>query len=123
MGSGALVLSAVMALSAVPSFAAWDGFVENTAVQSGAKISLVDFNNAGAILKSGAMPMGKYTKNGNLNSAYWGNQAGTKDVYFSDVPKDWTEYDKIEMEIYSEKATNTEFMFIVETESGGGWIL
>lgn len=118
MGSGALVLSAVMALSAVPSFAAWDGFVENAAVQSGAKISLVDFNNAGAILKSGAMPMGKYTKNGNLNSAYWGNQAGTKDVYFSDVPKDWTEYDKIEMEIYSEKATNTEFMFIVETESG-----
>lgn len=123
IGVGAVTMSAIMSLASVPSYAAWDGYVENSPVQSGNTISLVDFNNAGEILASGAMPMGKYTKNGNANSAYWGNQAGTKDVYFSNVPKDWTDYDKIEMEIYSEKATNTEFMFIVESEIGadGGY--
>lgn len=113
-------VAAVLALAAVcmsfNSFAAWDGY--NEAEKESKAISLANFNNAGAIMKSGAVPAAKHTSDGNLYSACWSNRTAVKNLYFSEnIPRDWTEYEKIEIAIYSEKASNGTAMFLIETES------
>lgn len=113
--AGAVIMSMVMLGGSLSGLAAWDGYTETESDQNGTRISLLDFNNAGAILKSGAMPMKEHTKNGNANSAYWGNQTATKDLYFTDVPKDLSECGKLEIEMYSKKAVGDKFMILFET--------
>ena len=83
----------------------------------------IRFDNESSISAGGATASTEYTSDGNEYSMYWNNQTTLKNVYYSGIPKDWTGYDYVEIDMYSKKATGTEFAFIVETEEypEGSW--
>lgn len=85
----------------------WDGYRAVSEVKD--EISLIDFNNISDIISSGAKASGRYASDG-LYSACW-MQNTSKELLFKDVPKDWTEYDFIELYVYAENADNTRFLF------------
>ncbi len=92
----------------------WDGYVEEEAKDV---VDLIDFNNAGTILASGMMPKDRHTADGNLYSGYWGNHGANQNIYLTEgIPRDWSEYERIEIKIYSDIASTGTAMFIVETE-------
>ncbi|MDY3304926.1 MAG: hypothetical protein SOW78_11765, partial [Clostridia bacterium] len=99
------------------SFAAtdiWDGYV-----QSGSETvyerSLFDFNSTGGFIPLGLPPCTDNTLYGNKYSIRCNEQVTNPDIYIymnGDL-MDWSEYNILDFEIYSEKATNADFMVLV----------
>ncbi len=99
------------------SFAAtdiWDGYV-----QSGSETvyerSLFDFNSTGGFIPLGLPPCTDNTLYGNKYSIRCNEQVTNPDIYIymnGDL-MDWSEYTILDFEIYSEKATNADFMVLV----------
>ncbi len=86
-------------------FAAWDGYFRDV----GDKFSALNFNSLSAVLNTRGMTSSAHAKNGNRYSIYWADHLVNTDIYIDlkdDVPADWSSYDKITIDIYSEKATN-----------------
>ncbi len=112
--SAAVIIS--MFFGMIPVKAAWDGYIASADEDV---ISLINFSNASEVAQTGAELSSDYTKGDALYSVYWRNQTSTKNLYFDVKQKDWTEYERIEMDIYSVAATGTEFMIVIETEEMG----
>lgn len=94
--------------------AAWDGYEEG---ETRREISLLDFNNISSVVASRAKPSRKYTSDGNTYSAYWADHTVNGDFWITSfdtsVPSDWSEYTKVILDIYSEKATGAEILALV----------
>lgn len=83
--------------------------------------TLVDMNNQTTITNAGAAASNQITKSA-ANSAYWGNQTKNTKISFDDVPRDFSRYIQLEMWIYSAKATNSDFIILLncdQAESSG----
>lgn len=119
------LIGVMISISCLPALAAdtylWDGYVK-TAIKSGKvrELEVCDFNNLGTILSSGADISSKYTKDYRY-SAYWNDQVNTPSIYFPTSTNDWSEYNLLEMWLYSEKAVNSDFIFIVECKETYGY--
>jgi len=101
------VLIFVHSFYAFAETARWDGYdLQNAPLPD--EISLIDFNNPQEIISAGAQPSNKYTRDG-LYSAYW-SQSASKELIFTNVPRDWTGYDFLELWIYAENADYTKFL-------------
>ncbi len=104
-----VVCLAMMLGSAIPSFAAWDGFREG---EGGNSYQLFDFNSLKSYAGIQCIPSSEKTRNGNQYSIYWANHTvagkGTSEVAFplpANVTKNMQSYDRIKMWIYSAKNT------------------
>ena len=121
----ACVMCLAMALgSAIPSFAAWDGFPEAKGTSS---YQLFDFNSLKSYTSIKCIPSSQKTRNGNQYSIYWANHTvagkGTSEVAFplpASVTKNMENYDRIKMWIYSAKNTGAtlNIVFQCPTENG-----
>ncbi|MBQ8526673.1 MAG: discoidin domain-containing protein [Clostridia bacterium] len=122
-GMSAVLVSAIVAGSGIPAplggnmltaEAAWDGYEEGNGQR---EIELLDFNNISAIISAGVKPSRKYAASGKAYSAYWGDHTVNGDFWIKSfaksIPSDWTNYTKVTLDIYSEKATGAEIMAIV----------
>ena len=102
-----IVLMFVHSFYAFAETARWDGYdTQNVSLPN--EISLIDFNNPQEIISAGAQPSNKYNRDG-LYSAYW-SQSASKELIFTNVPKDWTDYDFLDLWIYAENADYTRFL-------------
>jgi len=121
----ACIMCLAMALgSAIPSFAAWDGFPEAKGTNS---YQLFDFNSLKSYTSIQCIPSSQKTRNGNQYSIYWANHTvpgkGTSEVAFplpASVTKNMENYDRIKMWIYSAKNTGAtlNIVFQCPTENG-----
>lgn len=93
-----------------PVFGAWDGYGSKDETEG--ELVLVDMNKIGDIFKAGAIPSNKKKASARY-SAYWADMVNVSSLMFNSVPRDWSECDTIVIPIYSEKATETEFMITV----------
>ena len=91
--------------------AAWDGYVEETVT---ADVSLIDFNNMGKIIPTTGARSSAHTRGTSMYSICWDGRV-SPDISISNVPRDWSDYEILEMWIYSEKATGGEFKILAET--------
>lgn len=95
--------------------AAWDGYAqsdtENTATE------LIDMNSIFEVLKTGGNANSEYTQDGCKYSIEWDLSIGGT-IAASAKFADWSDYDKMTVWIYSEKATNDDFGIVVDTERG-----
>lgn len=109
-----LSLTLVLTLLApsIDGFALWDGYVEKTTTVKSNRHTIVDMNNVSTVLKSGGVPSRKQKKTA-MYSTLWGNPTITKDINFTDVPRDWSVFSQIEVWMYSSKATNSEFRMVI----------
>lgn len=114
------VLLIVFSLNTFSAFAAWDGYTESDEVT---RTELLDLNNIVKVMKTGAKASTEHTRDGNMYSMGWTDMNSTTALYLKDVPSDWSEYEIIELWVYSEKASNDQFALLVETQSGsdGSW--
>ncbi len=99
-----IILTAAQVLAETPM---WDGYVSENILED--DVQLINFNNSRVITASGAKTSMKYTMDG-LYCAYW-DQSTDKELIFNDVPRDWTNYDFIELWVYAENADYTQFLF------------
>ncbi len=112
-----LLLSLIMLFMFIPAHAAngeWDGFVKTAG--AGDSVDLIDFNDIGGIVDSRAVPSGDHTRDG-IYSAYWGNHTMTKSIDFKNVEKDWSNFDSMELWIYSETAVDADIVIVVYCEN------
>lgn len=108
-----VLVIAVVLTTAMSSFAAWDGYVEK-GTETG-EVVIVDMNNMGHIYSSGGAPSKKHTKSAPF-SLHWGDHTKTTGITFRNVPRDWTGYESIKVDIYSEVNTNAMLMITVGSE-------
>ena len=108
------LLFAVMLLSSVTIYAGWDGYVEEAS--AGGKIySLLNFNSAADMLKAGGIPDSKHTVNGNTYSLGWTDLNSVTTITCSSVPKDWSEYERIDMWVYADGAKGDQFLIYADS--------
>lgn len=101
----AVLVMFTLLISFMPVCAEWDGYVGRSGDAVG-ELTIVDMNNYGLIMKSGAVPSMKYAKSAKY-TAHWKNHQANSTVFFSDdVPRDWSKYSSIDFSLYSEKATS-----------------
>ncbi len=111
-----LIFMLTLACSGIGALAAWDGYVEEASEQfNSGTHTLVDMNDYSLILNSGAVPSQKYTK-GTSYSARWNNQNAITTIQFGKVLRDWSDYVNFEMWVYSEKATNSQFIIVASCD-------
>lgn len=105
-----LLVCLLMITGVMPAFAAWDGYGNKN--EADEQLTIVDMNKIGDIFNAGAVPSN--AKKGSARySAYWSDMVSVKSLMFNSVPRDWSDCDTIVIPIYSEKATDTEFMITV----------
>ena len=107
-----VLICTIMCGQAIAGLAAWDGYKESGGNEGAGDLVVVDMNNIGSIFNSGAVPSSKIKKNANYSCA-WSDMVGVKDIQFKNVPRDWSGCDTVVLNIYSEKATNTDFIFAI----------
>lgn len=102
--------------------AAWDGYVDDG---THSKFALLNFNRVTEIIKTGTVPVRSYSKDDKSYSAYWTNHLKNGNFWIksfgSNIPNDWTGYNKIYMDIYSVKATGATIKALImnpDTSSG-----
>ena len=95
--------------------AAWDGYVESDTAETA--VDLLDTNSIFEITKTGGKANSQYKLDGCKYSIEWDLSSGgtvATNAKFSD----WSDYDKLTVWIYSEKATNDDFGIVIDTERG-----
>lgn len=98
------------------SFAAtdiWDGYTatKNEIVY---EQSLFDFNSTGGFIPLGLPPCSENTLDGNKYSIRWNEHVTNPDIYINlnGNLMDWSDYNILEFDMYSSKATNSDFMVL-----------
>ena len=117
-----LALCVMLMLFNINTLAAWDGYVEtNSGSEANGTYLIADMNDYSTVIASGAVPSSKYTKNSKF-TARWNHQDEITTLMFKNVPRDVSVYTTLEMWVYSEKATNSQIMFIIncDTERSDG---
>lgn len=105
-----LILLAVLCCG-FTGWTAWDGYEEETGADS--TLLLVDMNNLGMILNSGAAPSTEVTKTAQY-SAHWNDTTTNTTLDFSEnILRDWSDYGRIELWMYNERVVDTGLMFVV----------
>ena len=112
----AMLLTLIMTMQSVGAVELWDGFVE--LANRSSTWEVINLNNFGLVLESGAVPSSLHTRDEYKYSALWENPDVNTRLTFTNVPKDFTKYTEVECWIYSEKATNSQFMCCVEEANG-----
>lgn len=102
-------LSATMMLTFISANAAWDGYKEEEINE----LELIDMNNIADISKTGASASCKHVRNGKLYAVGWEDMNSLDTLYLRDVPRDWSSFDMIEMQIYSEKVSSDNMIAVV----------
>jgi len=110
-----LVIVMSLLLSAFGVSAAWDGYSESEKVDDGT-YCLMDANNVGILLEAGGIPSTEVCREGMLYSLSWSHATTTR-IRIDSVPRDWREYDELEVWIYNETPTNGQIMFVVNTDA------
>lgn len=105
----ALLLTLVMLSSGMSGLAAWDGY-ENSA--AGGTASVVNMNSLATISASGLSPS-QSVRGGARYTAHWGDTKGKTMVKFNTVPRDWSSYEDLQLNIYSKEATGAQFMVLI----------
>ena len=106
-----LAICTAILTAAVNINAAWDGYKE--AAEGGQETKLlVDTENLSNIFASGALPSTENVKTGKY-SAHWYNHPQTTVLNFTNVERDWSDCESVTFDIYSEKATNANIVFMV----------
>jgi len=124
--SGAVAFSGVAVLPAadfnVSVHAAWDGYKESDEVVT--EFSLLDMNEYGAILNTGSIVSRKNIRGGSLYSALWNDHLTNGDFWIKEfapgIPSDWSAFNRLEMEIYSSKATEATIMPVIYSPAPAG---
>ena len=109
-----VVMTIAMSFSA---YAAWDGYEEEETVTM-LNTELMDFNQAIEILKTNGSLDRSHTRDGNMYAIGWKDMNAVTELYITSPVRDWTDYERIEFCIYSEKATNETVMVLAESERG-----
>ena len=96
-------------------YAAWDGYVEKE-IEGPKTYTLFDFDSKAEVINAGGRADGVHTK-GHRYAIGWDNMSNPNEIRFpaAGLPEDWSEYESIGMWVYSEKASQDQFMVIVET--------
>lgn len=102
-----MLLILTIATQTLAETALWDGYLSESVIEN--DVELINFNNSQAITAAGAKVSMQHTMDG-IYSACW-LQSSKKELVFKDVPRDWTNYDFIELWIYAENADYTQFLF------------
>ena len=113
---GVMLLTLLLTAQSAGAADLWDGYLELASRASTWEV--IDLNNFGLILDSGGVPSKEHTLDGYKYSVLWENPDVLTRLTLSNVPKDFTQYTEVECWIYSEKATNSQFMCIWEETSG-----
>lgn len=113
-------LCLIMAAFSVPALAAWDGY-EETAVGAVQKRKIVDADNLNTIIASGAAPESQIRHDAAYSIRWKDMQTNTR-ITFNDVPRDWTDYGRMEFWMYSAKALDTSIVCAIscDPETSGG---
>ena len=113
--ASAMVLSlcAAGALTALAETSIPDGYVSSEADVI-KELSLFNFNNEGSFISLGIPSSANHTRNGNRYSIHWNEHQKNNDLYINlDMDqRDWSDYDSLDIWMYSEKATNSDFMIL-----------
>ena len=114
----AAVISAVaFVLNIFSAFAAWDGYIG----EDETTVSLVDFNNIFDVRATKGSAEQVHTLDKKLYSVGWKNMSSPNALYLANIPSDWSEFERLDFMIYSEKATaDNQMVVLVETERGTG---
>ena len=111
----AVISAAAFVLNIFSAFAAWDGY-------SGADettVSLVDFNNIFDVRATKGSAEQVHTLDKKLYSIGWQNMSSPNALYLANIPSDWSEFERLDFMIYSEKATaDNQMVVLVETKRG-----
>lgn len=109
----AFIISIALSCGQLVSYAAWDGYRDSCGNEQTEEImTVVDMNKIGDIFSSGAVPSDKITKSAQYSCA-WSDMVGIKNIRFDNVPRDWSGCDTLSVNMYSKKATGTEFIFAI----------
>ena len=85
-------------------------------------VEVLDFNNITALnaSKKGGTVSNKHTRDGNACSIYWGDHSknGSVELLLNNELSDWSAYERLNMWIYSEKATGEEIMIALHSKKG-----
>jgi hyaluronate lyase len=103
--------------------AAWDGHISTLSEgndndidkETPQTITLVDMNKLSLISDTVASPSKRITRSANY-TARWDNHLGSGDLYFRNIPRDWSEVEYLELPIYSEKVTDAGITIIIYCE-------
>jgi len=100
------------------AYAAWDGYMGDTDSKT---VAIVDFDSHEDIAGSNGLPSRKMAADGFNYSIRWNDHLNVSDIYLrsfpAGVPTDWSQYDWLTLDIYSEKATGAQIL--VMPYSGG----
>ena len=78
------------------------------------ELTLFNFNNVGSFVSLGIPASTEHRRDGNSYSIHWNEHEKNNDLYISlDMDqRDWSGYDQLDIWMYSEKATNSDFMIL-----------
>lgn len=113
------ILCSLTVLSTPATFAAWDGYVEETVIDA----PVFDFNSMNDIVSAGGIQSNEHTVNGNRYSVHWANHLYNTDFQFAldkSVPSDWSVYTGLTVSMYSAKATGATIAVILYSDYAAG---
>lgn len=102
--------------SAIPAFAAWDGYVSNGSEKEGNIVTIVDMNDISAITSSTGGAVSSRVRGEAQYTCRWNDHVATNKLVFKGVPNDWTRYQTVRIPIYSSKVTNQQVMLILNCQ-------
>ena len=112
------ILVAVMLIGTIlPANAAHDGFVEP--IDNSPTKVVADVSNINDIISAGAAPSEKNVKVGRY-CAHWSDTVADSTLSFNKVVKDWSEFQKFTVDIYSAKAVKGKMGIIIYTTAPDG---
>lgn len=123
-GKISLLLAAGILIYTLPATALWDGYEETVT----GDVHLVNMDSYGSVASTG-FPVSTKERHGHKYSMYWnhGNQVGAMYLPLKNTPRDWSQYESLDMWIYSERPTNgASFIIVVncdqESDSGESYL-
>ncbi len=109
------LLSAVaLTTNLLPVHAAWDGFPEQEKTNDTQHV-ILNTDNMGILLNTGGIPSTKQRMSSRY-SLLWDHGSSKGIQMKQDIPRDWSEYNRMEFAVYSEKATGGQFAIIVHCD-------
>ena len=109
-----LILTVAFMMNVLPVYAAWDGHKEEEKAAAAEHV-ILNTDNMGVLLKTGGIPSTAQKKNSRY-SLLW-DHGSTRIVRMTqDIPRDWGEYERLEFQVYSEKATGGQFAIVVRCD-------